>query len=112
MVHRNVRVSLTGEVGWARREPEGVLGLQAMVLSASRLRMGAGIEFAGLIVSEADDTGGRFGWVGYRIGLPMEIGVEVNRKGGFFIHLGPTWTKAPYAPLFPGYQMSVEWEFN
>lgn len=113
-LHRNVRVGVTGEFAWGDGEPEGALGLQAMVLSSTRLRIGGGVEVTGLIVGESDvATGNRYGWVGYRFGLPLEIGLEVNRKGGIFVHLGPTFTKAPYSTSFQlGYQLSMEWEFN
>lgn len=113
-VHRNVRLSVTGDFAWANGEPEGALGLQAMLLSSSRLRIGGGVEASALLVSESDlATGNRFGWVGYRFGVPVELGLEVNGKGGIFVQVGPTFTKAPYSDGFQlGYQFSMEWEFN
>lgn len=113
-VHPNVRLSLAGDFAWANEEPEGAFGLQAMVVSSTRLRIGGGVEASALIVSEREPgTGNRFGWVGYRFGVPLELGVEVNGKGGIFVHLGPTFTKAPYSDGFKlGYQLSMEWEFN
>ncbi|MFT5352834.1 MAG: hypothetical protein ACI9KE_000031 [Polyangiales bacterium] len=113
-LHSSLRVSAIGEFAWADREPEGVLGLQAMLVTSTRLRLGVGFELAALMVSENDRaTGNRFGWIGHRIGLPFEIGLEVNGKGGLFVNVGPSWTKAPYAGRHHlGYQMSLEWEFD
>ncbi|MFK8002162.1 MAG: hypothetical protein AB8H86_21385 [Polyangiales bacterium] len=113
-LHRNVRMSITGDFAWTGGEPEGALGLQMMLVSSSRLRIGGGLEATALIVSERDTaTGNRFGWVGYRFGVPIELGIEVNGHGGIFFNLGPTFTKAPYLDSFQlGYQLSLEWEFN
>lgn len=91
---------------------EGALGVQAIALSRTRLRMGGGIEISGLLVQEDDAAGGTWGWLGMTFGLPMEIGIEFNRKGGVFFQMGPTFTRTPYDGFAPGYVMSLEWEFN
>ncbi|MEM9068090.1 MAG: hypothetical protein AAGE52_06265 [Myxococcota bacterium] len=91
--------------------PEGAIGVQLMVLSSTRLRMGAGIEVSAIAARELDALGGTWGWVGAMIGFPMEIGVEVNRRGGVFFQAEPTVTRTPYSPAALGVLMSLEWEF-
>jgi hypothetical protein len=85
-----------------------------MAVSATRLRMGAGVGFGALLVGERDaGSGNLFGWTGWWASLPLEIGFDFYRRSGMFVHMGPTLTKAPYTDSpHVGWMMSIEGEID
>jgi hypothetical protein len=112
---RFLRIDVSAHFGkTADAGPDGGLDVELMAVSRTRLRMGAGVGFGGLIVSERDEaTNGRFGWTGWWVSAPMEVGVDFNRRGGMHLQMGPTWTKSPYLrDAHPGFMMSLETEFD
>ncbi|MBX3250516.1 MAG: hypothetical protein KF901_25290 [Myxococcales bacterium] len=113
---RFLRVDVSGHLGTTleRADAEGGVDVEVMVVSSTRLRMGGGVGVGALLVDERDSVAdSRFGWVGWWISFPMEIGFDFYRRSGLFIHLGPTWTKAPYvASPRPGMMLSVEVELD
>lgn len=113
---RFLRVDASAHVAktWFDIGLEGGVDVELMAVSATRFRMGGGVGFGVLMVGERDaGTGNLFGWTGWWASLPMEVGFDFYRRSGMFIHIGPTWTKPPYAARpGPGFMMSVEAEFD
>ncbi len=113
---RFLRVDASAHVAktWFDIGMEGGLDVELMAVSSTRFRMGGGVGFGVLMASERDaGTGNLFGWTGWWASLPMEVGFDFYRRSGMFIHIGPTWTKAPYAARpGPGFMMSVEAELD
>lgn len=112
---RFLRVDVSAHLGKTFESgPEAGLDVELMAVSDTRFRMGAGIGFGGLMAIERDGPAdGRFGWTGWWVHAPMEIGSDFNRRGGIYLQIGPTWTKPPYLrEAHPGFMMSLETEFD
>lgn len=112
---RFLRLDLRLHMGGTENDlgPQGGIGAQLAVVSATGLRMGVALGLDMLVVSDVDPySEDRYGWIGVQGWLPMELGIDYRERGAVVIQVGPTLTKAPTQERAVGVQASFELEFD
>lgn len=90
-----LRVEAFVSFGWQPvYGPHGSLGIRAIATTSNAiLRFGAGLGASVMLASDSIGAG-NFGWVGFQIEVPIELGFELSDTVGLTLIGGPLYTQA------------------
>ena len=112
---RFLRLDLRVHLGNTEDElgPQGGVGVQLALVSATALRMGVAIGLDALLVSDVDPRlDDHYSWLGVQTWVPMVLGVDFNRNGALVLQVGPSFTKPPEQDVAIGVTASIGFEID